>query len=271
MKKASFFSAGFLTSILVLLSLFGCRKQNDCKPSNPTPDCLIQSITYSVAGQTDTISFTYNAAGNPVTGFRSAITQTFFNFYWRYDNRGRMTDLVLFTGRDTTTLFAAQAWYKFFYDQNDNIVLDTLTLLPIVVNGQLTGSYLNYRAIITYQYDNQHRVTRWVGAEEGDTLEDHSFAYGANGNMVGRPYDNKVNFYSTNKIWQFLGLDWSVNNPVDVNSYSYNSDKLPTSLVSLTGQPYEFFKIAGYDGIRADSAKIHYACEVPQAPIGHHY
>ena len=82
-----------------------------------------------------------------------------------------------------------------------------------------------------YSYDDHGRIIKEAKKYLKPDLPVYNFyyAYDANGNQIrsGVIYDNKENLHRTNKIWQLLARDYSINNPR--TGVTYNRFNLPTS------------------------------------------
>src|ERR1700679_3482688 len=99
MKKHPFGRTVPIT-VLALLLLPGCEKAVDYLKANPAAaysPCKIIQFNYERSqppGETDTVRFTYNAAGDPVTALRVHPSTGSPNWFFRYDAHGRFTDLI---------------------------------------------------------------------------------------------------------------------------------------------------------------------------------
>ena len=86
-------------------------------------------------------------------------------------------------------------------------------------------SYL-HSSLTYYRYDTWDRIVQDSTIWSFGSAQVNKYAYDANGNLVGRTYDNKTNIHRTNRIWMFLDRDYSVNNPFPASDY--NRSGLPT-------------------------------------------
>jgi YD repeat-containing protein len=115
-KKIRFPAAAFLLAAVFILP--ACTKLIDYLESHPGADplCSIQDI--SSGG--DTLKFTYNHDGNPVTALRKT-TARGDNWYFYYDRYGRM--IASFAAFDNATFSNGKIsgtgdWYhKYTYDR----------------------------------------------------------------------------------------------------------------------------------------------------------
>jgi hypothetical protein len=233
MKKSLYLPALTFTAILGFL-LSGCDKVKDAIVKDPLADlkvCNIKSFTITNTYFTRSAICTYNAYGNPVSITFSKVGTSIPNELFKYDSRQRLTDHVQPYDNDTY-----EQWHKFTYDNNDRIIS--------------AANYLNFGRVSTgpqgspgsntyFEYDANGRITKtktvYVGSSSSPLVS--SYAYDDNGNRIrpGVTYDNKVNVHRTNKIWMFIDRDYSVNNPVVMQTY--NKYGLPTEVGSGAG-PY---------------------------------
>ena len=278
----------FLLSSIIALSLFaGCTKPiKDPFNADGTVPCLVQKIIipsgalvasnavkrtpyiaqripYKVQHTTniapaagDTLTFTYNTLGNPVSATHQMDIGD--NLLFKYDNLNRLTDYVNIFPSNT----AGDYWHKYTYDgpTSNRIIADTAFRDFISSNGQLID--YNDIDLTVFKYDKEGRISQSTEYVLGDTIV-RSFTYDANGDLQGNGsiYDAMLNIHRTNTIWMFIDRDYSINNPVDNGSDTYNSVGLPISIsTNNTSVPPGFtFIIIGYPfGIT--NASIVYSC-----------
>src|ERR1700754_4288464 len=97
-QLTSFFGCALLALALFLSS--GCKKLLDYIGQHPGQGgsnyCAIKEFAYrgQFFNDWDTLKFSYNAAGNPVTITRKQPATGAPNYVFRYDNKGRMTTLI---------------------------------------------------------------------------------------------------------------------------------------------------------------------------------
>src|SRR5882724_8435737 len=261
MKKYNYHSITAVIALVISL-LPGCRKAIDFLEDNPTAafcPCRIAQFGYTGLFGTDTVTFTYNSAGDPVTGIRVHPGTGNPNFFFRYDQRGRFTDLIGGFGQ-TTFDRGVESWDRYFYDGRGRIVKDSAYFFPGIVNGNPTidSRLLTSVEINTYEYDTKNRVSeQTVVFSPGFSLV-NSYSYNADGNLAGHYYDDKINYHRTNRVWMFIDRDYSVNNPV-IATYEYNDFGLPTRIVPFEGTAGSFAAAAHtrYEYVDAD---IRYSC-----------
>jgi hypothetical protein len=77
-------------------------------------------------------------------------------------------------------------------------------------------------------------------------------------------YDNKINVHRTNKLWMFLDKDYSVNNPIDNGTYTYDQGNLPVTMATNTLSTVAafYFMVVGYPNSMS-TATIGYSCSAP--------
>ncbi len=220
----------FSTPALLLFILLGagCKKVVDYLVVHP--DGLISNYQikkfiyrdpYSKNSPPDTITFTYNQYGNPVSGTRPGPRTGAPNYLFLYD-KDRLTDFVGVYSNGTS----AEYWHKYFYDNLGRIVLDSVYQFPQIQNGKMVNPYGSY--IIRFDYDNLNRIIGGTMILPDGYTYPQSYSYDANGNRSGGSYDSKINFRRTNRIWMFLDRDYSINNSFLADTY--NAIGLPTSI-----------------------------------------
>src|SRR6185369_6306838 len=102
-----------------------------------------------------------------------------------------------------------------------------------------------------YQLDKEGRISKVYtlsGLPHQPPQLDGEVTYDANGNLpLAGPdlsYDDKVNVYRTNKVWQFVFQDYSRNNQVKIDYFffnEYNNFGLPTLIRNLTSTSYNHY------------------------------
>jgi YD repeat-containing protein len=208
----------------------------------------------------DSTVFTYNALGNPV----SIIHQTNFgdNLFFKYDKANRLTDFIAMYGG------AAQGgdeWHKYTYDPHNTtrVIADTTYIEFQSDNGTIT-SY-EFTQLTTFKYDARNRISQTTETVEGDTTVT-AYNYDSHGNLEGSGsvYDNKINVHRTNKLWMFLDKDYSVNNPIDNGTYTYDQGNLPVTMATNTLSTVAafYFMVVGYPNSMS-TATIGYSCSAP--------
>ena len=240
--KRSFIALIF--TIVVIAFLPGCEKGEGYIISHGPAEfqnCPITQIIRNNFGPVDTIVFTYNNWGDPVSVTK--LPRPFFmsgyngpNYAFTYDKKHRLAESIAFEP-DTTQPGVTKiiVRHKYFYDNpgNSNITRDSAYYVP--------DKGYDFRSLTYFIYDKYDRIIKdsTFGPEVFTPLV-YTYSYNANGNRASfrsdnhagyvntftfDTYDNKTNILRTNKIWMFFGRDYSVNNPFV--AVSYNSKGLP--------------------------------------------
>lgn len=219
---------------VTMLFTISCKKE----PGNnfPLPYCNILNIKGSFDARPDSITFNYDAIGNPVSVIRAAPSTGFPNYQFRYDKFHRLTDYITLFPYSTEF----ETWHKYYYHEN-KIVFDSIFqfgLLGDVPRPSPIVPDLFIRGYATFEYDNVGRISKTedsIGWGYGKLTR--YYTYDTKGNLVkvlflpgSTPgvrdsliisnYDNKVNMHRTHPVWQFLDRMYSVNNPIKADSYN---------------------------------------------------
>ena len=231
MKKLHVFFC-YTVLVVTVLHLAGCQKLLDYiehHPEGAGGHCAIKTFMFqgpSTPPQ-DTVTFSYNKMGNPVSAIRKHVATGSPNVLFRYDNLNRLNDLICHYGSGISG--GVEGWIKYFYGAGGRIVRDSVYAFPDIVNGRPTlGEYSGAWAD-TYEYDLKGRIIKTTKILSELVNYVSTYSYDTNGNLVGYSYDDKVNLHQTNKIWQFLDRDYSINNPTTA-FYNYNSFGLPVAM-----------------------------------------
>ena len=235
MKKISL-RLGLLPAITMTLIGPGCKKAIDYwQDHNPASAYRIEKIAYSDVDQSpDSIVFTYNAWGDPVSGFRSRTSTAYTNFLFRYDQFHRLTDQINIYGVDLSYPVPPESWDRYFYDSKGRIAVDSQYFFPDIVDGRPLKGEHGIVTLFYFEYDAFDRITRVSMAADGNVFYINTYSYDSSGNLAGRPHDQKTNFRRCNPIWMFLSRDYSLNNPLNA-AYTYNRIGLPLT-IDCTGE-----------------------------------
>ncbi|MBS1605676.1 MAG: hypothetical protein JST42_23630 [Bacteroidetes bacterium] len=271
MTKINFFG---LAACLALCLLSSCKKVYDYIQEHPdaySPPCRITNFrVVSVAGREANYVFTYNRKGNPISMMDSnRITPAGYDQYFRYDKQERLSDFMLaYAGN-----FGAVAWHKYFYLRPDYII-DTVMFYDTgdVREPSPIAKNTNQYRISAYTLDNFDRIIK-IWSIPNDLPNTPSLqsviVYDANGNAplpgAGLSYDKKVNLYRTNKVWQFVYMNYSRNNLVstDGNYFPrYNDFGLPLNPLNQRWFNYPFNQ---YNA--APEANADYSCAISKGPV----
>jgi hypothetical protein len=263
----------FIAAACIALSIFSsCRKVCDFLRDHPDAHdslCQVTALTFNGGYRYD---ITYNAKGDPVTMFNNTPSGPMLNLYFRYDARGRLSDYMgAYPGN-----FGAIVWNKYAYIRPGYITDTAIYYGPGDVRGPAPDAKDAFDYYINaYTLDGRGRIIKtWsIPIDPPHTpVLTAEFHYDANGNLplpsTDLSYDDKVNPYRTNWVWQFIYQDYSRNNAVKIDYFyftNYNSFGLPLNLRNL--QSYNIYTF----GIQNDGPDmdISYACAMPKGPVGY--
>jgi hypothetical protein len=201
--------------IAVSVMLATCRKF-DFTFRDPAKHCRIdefKGVLYK--GEPNEVPVTrkihYNEYGNPTlveyvdigdgTGFP--------NFYFHYNEKQQLVHMVGYGD------------HRYFYNDLGQIKIDSSY-------EYYTGGDARFETRFFYDlYGRVIKTTRKYYYDKfeqegvGETTTGH-IRYDQRGNRVRQDatYDNKTSIFRTHPLWQFLNLDYSVNNPVKATSYN---------------------------------------------------
>ncbi|MBW8686975.1 hypothetical protein [Chitinophaga rhizophila] len=235
--------------IFLCVLFLGCTK-HETPPSSPSaPKCRI--ISFTTGSWYDSSYVTYNSKGNPLSRIRKETGTGATNLFFRYDTQDRLSQmLTTYTTADNGEYF--EEWHYYFYNNSGKIVKDSCWFNgTITANGPVPDFGQLFYGIKTFEYDNKGRIVNVVGWGQNN----YRFTYDNRQNLdsmhvktgfgseysVGYgPYDNTTNPNRTHKIWQFLSLDYSLNNASNVSAT--NQFGLPTAM-SATREYPDFLKV----------------------------
>ncbi|HVS96836.1 MAG TPA: hypothetical protein VHE54_10130 [Puia sp.] len=221
--------------VAATLLLSSCKKEidyighhyNEASPYN------IAKITWTQPwGYPDTLTFSYDKWGNPISATRPRPSTGAPTFEFRYDGHHRLTDYI---GMYAPPAQAAEFWHRYIYNAHGLIGTDSVYIFPSVINGQMVPTEHTMSRATQLTYDRYDRVIK-QSAVPGQ-YDSVVYTYDAAGNLSGRgPYDDKVNFRRTSKVWMFIDRDYSINNPFIASSY--NNAWLPLHFSLTNGETY---------------------------------
>jgi hypothetical protein len=222
--------AAAMTCLLPGCSKIAERLEQD--PDEIGKFCRIDTFNYTGMSVPyyQQVTISYNRFGNPVTMAPSAYSpvfgEDFDDIFFRYDKFDRLVDCI-FGGVDPNpypdgpfSIGSIDLWHRFTYPM-PGIVVDSFFNydgpgIPPIENPP--PGYVSV-TVSRYELDKEGRTIRTeVKREPGTASSTTSYntRYDNRGNMVrpGIVYDDKVNVYRTNKVWQLLFQDYSMNNPI---------------------------------------------------------
>lgn len=281
MKKEHFTYHWATPIIMLMLIATSCKKEPGIH--FPSSHCNILSIAGNFyAYDYDSIVFSYNAAGNPVSVVRDKPATGLASFHFRYDKFNRLTDYIR-VYQPTSPEF--ETWHRYYY-KNNQIVLDSIFqfgLLGDVPRPSPNAPNIFFRGFATFKYDHLGRISETVDSSGwGYGRLTRYYTYDDKGNLVRvryqtnipgyhlddkiiSGYDDKVNLRLTHPIWQFIDRMYSVNNPI--KAVRYNKTGLPLAFGTNTnmsnskildpGEPLsEILELGNYAYVR-----IGYSCK----------
>jgi hypothetical protein len=222
----------------------GCKKIAERLEQDPDEIgkfCRIDTFSFgSPPAYQQQMQVSYNSNGDPVTDIPLTsflFGNAFDNAFFRYDKYHRLVDLFyVFPEYDPIIGFSTgdiDLWYRFTYPA-PGIVIDSFFNydgpgIPPVANPPSDYSVLT---VSRYQQDEQGRTIKTdvkVISSLGTSTSSFYTEYDRKGNKVvpGVVYDDKINIYRTNKIWQLIFQDYSLNNRILPATGNY-----PASIVS---------------------------------------
>ena len=118
------------------------------------------------------------------------------------------------------------------------------------------------KRIDRYEYDYSGRIIKKIVDQVSPDYPpvEHNFLYDSNGNLItqqGLVYDNYTNIHLLHPIWQFLDLDYNMNNPIQATAY--NNFRLPLKFdheIPMNEGPRYFFLTRSLD-----KSVIEYDCK----------
>jgi len=263
MKK--YFLSWIVPVVTASLLFFACTKIDQIRhhPSGIGKYCRIESLDVDIYGNSGTlhIQFFYNEAGDPV---ETRLMNGPFGHtnHFRYDKKGRLTD-ILFTDPGQTFVYI---WDRYSYP-SPRMIIDSAYQYQGSVNDPNPPNDPDKVVKITkIQLDEMGRPIRYFTYYSDPNIpwSDNELSYDKNGNLVrpGVTYDDKINIYQTNRVWQLMNGDYSRNNPTagGVNGLprtpaAYNKFGLPTKFL---GSAIRIF------GDSFDTMRVTYSCDVPE-------
>jgi hypothetical protein len=210
----------FPVAVAIVLFISSCKKNLPFYSHNCDVPFNITSFRYRAQYTGwDTVTISYDQWNNPVRATRPNPSTGAPNFLFRYDAAHRLTDWIG-PYRDGFPNGGAEFWHRYYYDGRNNIVIDSEYSLVSLVNGQISR-YAEGK-VAHLSYDDKGRVVQETGLY-GVPTNTTTYSYDSAGNLdQGGPYDDKVNFRRTNKVWMFIDRQYSVNNPFDADAYNIN-------------------------------------------------
>ncbi|MDH7459853.1 hypothetical protein QEG73_01145 [Chitinophagaceae bacterium 26-R-25] len=255
-------------SIIVFAS--GCKKVYDYIDHHPTSTCdacQVVQLTAYYHGDPTVFSINYDKKGN-VTSIIGDRDHPEYDYYIRYDKQNRVSDIISIYHGNT----GAVTWETFRYFPGK--IVDTIYAYAGLItdpNPPYDAYNKNYAVLKTDDLGRVISRVFFIPLAPNNPQSIIPFPYNSIGNLVlpGTIADNKINPNRTNKLWQLMSLDYSVNNIVydpAADSYyiqdekpviiSYNTYGLPIKY--KTPKPYASPRVFG---IVFDSMTVKYDCD----------
>lgn len=220
-----------------------CKKWRDLLDPDPVlSPCQIKQIQF-VADSTDSYSSNFNRIiyfnekGEPVKSIPKSPSTANFQQYFLYNDKGWLT-----------TLNAVGTYHFYGHDAEGNIVTDTI-YYNSGPSDSLGTPRLYYRGITHYYYDAFNRMRRKIDSTIYSGIWETKYEYGADGNLKGYTYDNKLSYRRLSKVIMFLTEDYSINNRTSTtkdnlrpNTYEYNRFHLPSKIIGVLPVPENDFQ-----------------------------
>ncbi|QHS62485.1 hypothetical protein [Chitinophaga agri] len=231
-----------MVAAATLCLLASCGK-TDITPGCGAPFCQIQTLEGNDEWSGHVVNMlTYNSTGNPILRTRSDVATGNENETYRYDQQQRLTDQILHyeDGSYGTTF---REWHRYKYHNNeDRPYLDSMYNNGIIGDHPVPVPFVpQLRILIYFEYNNAGQLVeenaffeygeRWYKKQyiynsvRNLTRLIEAYGGGSPDTIYYGPYDNKVNFLRTNKVWQLLTRNYSENNTH--TAVTYNKYGLP--------------------------------------------
>jgi len=272
-----------LAATFMLSTATSCRKAFDFIRDHPDAHasfCRVDTIRIKFDNPSDDVlTVTYNKKGDPVT----VLSHSKFSVggqYFRYDLLNRLTDYIQTDIWDTGQAPFAVNWHKYGYPRPGFVTDTTFSDFGDASKPapNAADDPIGY-FIVGYTFDAQGRIDRYWSVSKDPHQPPQPGAkviYDANGNQpltnAERYYDDKVNAYRTNKVWQFVYHNYSRNNELPLSpdpgviilpSPVYNDLGLPLLLPNSFERNMTFFGLSS----TGPTFNITYACSMPKGPI----
>jgi len=256
---------------LVLCSLPSCSKLFDYLDQHRddvATHCQIQMLAVQIQSSNTNApvqhyAFTYNAAGKPLSIIAQDPNVPFYSGnHFGYDRYGRLKDFQITDANFTFTY----VWHRYTYPAPNTVIDTTYTYAGHVGDANPPpGTTVNDVTKITLDWKGRPVKYTQLSNNGSGPLSSSEVQYDANGNLVspGTIYDDKINIYQTNPVWQFVFGNYSRNNPYIParNGFppsipSYDQYGLPLVLQYWADPP-----VAQLFGIPYSIMHVTYACD----------
>ena len=251
-----------------LLFIFSCTKSgNRHLQQEAAKLCAIRQFSFGVAIDRDTIAFSYDWLGRPVSSTRKFVGSGSPKYLFRYDDRGRLLDFI-----GAYDNGAAEFWTRYTYSEDNRTVWDSTYTLASEYTSWPPRPYFGDLITAIKQYDREGRVIQITTPIVPIVLPDtiitegtQNYTYDAKGNLNGYTYDDKINYHRTNKVWMFIDDQYSVNNPFPIDAYDIY--ELPVKFnFHINPNPFPIYNPILF-GLTYPDAVIEYDCGLPKGPV----
>ncbi|PUZ29755.1 hypothetical protein DCC81_10040 [Chitinophaga parva] len=224
--------------LLCALVLDGCQKVRFPYP-HPT-GCQITGLKGEILGE-DSVMISYNGKGNPISMTRTRVGTGAPNYFFRYDKRDRLTDIIGAYSDNATF----ETWHHYEYNDGNYSYLprtDSVYLFGIIGNGPLPDSVFFGVRASDFTFDIYGRIIKVIETDVRPypAVYTDLYYYNPQGNLVATSltgtggvdsvtytsYDTHTNPHRMHPIWQLIDRDYSINNRQA--AVAYNSFGLPT-------------------------------------------
>jgi hypothetical protein len=267
--KGYSYSAVIAVLLMVLLIFAACTKERvyiEQHPSDIGKYCRVDSVVVhnNFLGfnfQTfQNYKFSYDQASRPleIRIQNPGPEMIGPDLHFRYDKKGRLSD-VLQTDPGQTFVYI---WQRFSYP-SPRIVIDSTFDYQASLNApNPTGPQTSIQKTLQ---DEEGRPVKFIFIENVPNIppDTSEVSYDRNGNLVdaGFTYDDKINIYQTNPVWQFYYNNYSRNN---ITAVGPGGQQATPSAYNAYGLPTQF--LGPFDNVFGFSFNImdvSYSCDVP--------
>ncbi len=212
-----------VTCVIYSFFLVSCKKDK-VSASSCRIKSIIQKYHFRATEpiETNTLSISYNSKGNPTTMDFEKNETGKPDYFFYYDQKGRLKELVTKYGIYTEYI------HRYYYSQNQNLIAYDTMYYNISDGIPYSQWVLN-----VYEYDGLGRIIQVnVKTHFGQSFT-LKYAYNNAGNLIlqqnytidGNSYDSGINLILTNRVFAFLSRNYSANNTK--KAISYNEYNLP--------------------------------------------
>lgn len=227
----------------VILYVCSCTKLMEYFPeSKQAKNYRIRKITFLGYYNDYTGNFYYNRYGDPDSVIFDFVGTGYPNLYFIYNSRRQLIEMRgLYLGA------TYEDWHHFGYTGNI-ITTDTVYIWGDPNTEPEPGNYHD-KKVRYFEYDFYGRLVKetWVYIYPSFPPMEFLYRYDAFGNRIDPNqllhYDKKINIHQLHPLWQWVGHDYSVNNPIP--AVSYNTAGLPERFDQPLDWPVKYSFLSG--------------------------